>query len=142
MSLEADIRTALAAMTAVTAIVGTGNSARIRTDRLHEGDELPAVLVEVDTEEKVNDLSGKGGASFCGVTVTCLALMRETARALAEAVRVNGTNPGTGLAGYSGSAFHCTLESITTGFVPLEDGSDEGWYQCVMQCEVFATETI
>lgn len=149
MSLESDIRTALAAMSAVTAIVGTGDSARIRTDRLHDGDvwhnneSRPAILVEVDAEEKVNDLSGKGGAAFCGVTVTCYAKTRADARALAEAVRVNGTNPGTGLAGYgdNSTAFNCIVESVQTTFLPFEDGSEDGWYACVMACEVFATET-
>lgn len=148
MSLESIIRDALAGMSAVTAIVGTGNSARIRCDRFHDGDIVdadgnsrPAIMIDVSNEEKVNDLSGVGGASFAAVAITCVAPTREQSRTLAEAVRVNGANPGTGLAGYSGTYFHSTVESIATTFVPIEDGSDEGWYQSVVNCEVFTTET-
>ena len=148
MSLESIIRDALAAMSAVTAIVGTGNSARIRSDRFHDGDIVdadgvsqPAIMIDVTNEDKQNDLSGVGGASFAAVAISCVAPTRVDARALAEAVRTNGTNPGTGMAGYSGTYFHSTVESIATTFIPIEDGSDEGWYQCVLNCEVFTTET-
>lgn len=144
MGLEEDIRTALVAMPAVTAIVGSGANARIRPDRFHEEDgTLPAILVEVDHEDPLTDLTGRGGRRQGVVTITCRASTRAAARALAEAVRNNGTSPGTGLDGYGGSetAFDSWCVGQTTAFVPKSDGSDHGYYDNILTYETTARET-
>ncbi len=141
MGVEADIRTALLAMSAVTGLVGASSLARIRPDRLHEDDTLPAVIVEVDSEVPQNDISGVGGLRISSVNLICRATTRAGSRALAEAVRTNGTNPGTGLAGYAGASLDAVLETMTTAYVPKDDGSDQGWYDTNMDFTVIQTET-
>jgi len=124
----------LKSLTAVTAIIGTGNAARIRPDRLDQGETLPAILMQVD-ETPQNDLDGLGGLVYADVTLTCRANTKTAARALAEAIRLNGTNPGTGLAGYHGTVasvtFDATLESTITAFTSKADGSEAGWYDAI-----------
>jgi hypothetical protein len=134
MSVEADLRTYLLTLGTVTALVGTGNSARIRPDRLQQGDDplQPAIIVEVDDEQHKNDLDGKGGLVYSTVTLRCRARTKAVARSLAEAIRVNGTDPGTGLAGrtglMNGTSYGAVLEDEQTSFTAQAEGSDEGWY--------------
>ncbi|MFA7121890.1 MAG: hypothetical protein WC277_10470, partial [Bacilli bacterium] len=101
--MEDAIRRKLLTLSAVTAITGTGDSALIRPDRLHATDTLTAtnaaVIVEVDDEEHLNDLEGKSRRRMSSVTLRCRSRQKARARVLAEAIRVNGMNPGTGLAG-------------------------------------------
>jgi hypothetical protein len=141
MSIESDIVTALRAMSAVTALVGTSSSARIDVDVFGEKTTYPAILLEVDTEEPANSLDGKGGLVFADVTLTCRATTRLASRALAEAVRLNGTSPGTGLAGYSASAFDAVLTDSQTAVVPYDEGSDRHYYDTVQTYLVSWTES-
>lgn len=132
--IEETLVALLKGLSAVTAIVGEGNAARIRPDRLDQGETLPAILMEVD-EEPQNDLDGIGGLVYSDVTLTCRATTKAAARALAEAIRLNGTNPGTGLAGYHGTVasvtFDATLESTVAAFTHKGDGSEAGWYDVI-----------
>lgn len=132
MSLEGDIRTALLSMSAVTALVGTGSSARIRPYMLDDRDDKTEehIIVEVDTQRPQNDITGTGGLTYADVNISCRAITPTQARALAVAVKRNGTDPGTGLAGYGGSAtdFHAVLETETTGRALWGDGSQRAWY--------------
>jgi hypothetical protein len=140
MSLESDIRSALLDMSAVTTLVGSGSSARIRSDALYPTDTLPAIVIEVDGYEHSNDLTGFGGLVFAKVVLTCRASTRDGAWTLAEAVRRNGTSPGTGLAGYSG-AFDALLESQVAARVPKDDGSSGWWYDVVQDYTMSRSET-
>lgn len=145
MSLEGDIRTALLAMDAVTALVGTSHSARIRPYKLDEGDDNTEehIVIEVDSDDHLNDLTGRGGMVISDVNISCRAMTDEDARALAAAVRVNGTEPGTGLAGYggSGTAFDAVLEDTASSEMPFDDGSDRAWYVVDQSYLVIDTET-
>lgn len=145
MSLEGDIRTALLAMNAVTALVGTGDAARIRPYRLEESDDKleEHIIIEVDDDDHLNDLSGAGGRVMSTVNVSCRAMTDEEARALAAAVRVNGTTPGTGLGPYggSGTAFDSWLDSEASSVLPFDDGSNRAWYAVDQSYTVTATET-
>ncbi|MHC4606714.1 MAG: hypothetical protein ACYTAF_07225, partial [Planctomycetota bacterium] len=80
----------------------------------------------------LNDLSGKGGLVYSAVTLRCRATTKAVARSLAEAVRTNDTNPGTGLAGrtgaMNGTTYGAVLEDEQTSFTPKAEGSNEGWY--------------
>ena len=103
MTVAGDLRTLLLTFSAVTDLVGTGDTARIRPERLHQDDDdtEEAIIVQVDNIEHLNDLTGKGGRIFAYVTLVCRASTQALAEALAEAVRTNDTDPGTGLAGYT-----------------------------------------
>lgn len=138
MSVEDAIRRKLLTLSAVTAITGTGDSAMIRPDRLHATDTLTAtnaaVIVEVDDEEHLNALDGKSRRRMSSVTLRCRSRQKARARVLAEAIRVNGTNPGTGLAGATwtdstdGLTYAAWLEDTNSSFTPDVDGSDQGFY--------------
>ncbi len=132
MSLSGDIRTALLAMNAVTVLVGTGAAARIRPDRLDDRDDKDEehVIIEIDRMTPQNDLTGTGGLTYAEVNVSCRAATRTQVDALATAVKRNGTDPGTGLAGYggSGTAFHAVLEDEVDSETPREEGSQRAWY--------------
>lgn len=147
--IEDVVRDFLLTRAAVTAIVATHPTASgpcIRPDRLHERDRLPAIVITVDEEEYQNDLSGKGGLARATLTISCMADSRRVSRQLAEAVRVNGTNPGTGLAGYkgtvSGVGIHAQLNSAQTAYASLDEKSDEGWYATEAVYEVWYSETV
>lgn len=134
MSVEADLRTLLLTFSPVTALVGTGDSARIRPDKLAQGDDdtLQAIIIEVDDERPQNTLEGTSLRRYADVTVRCQARTKAQARAVALAVKLNGTDPGTGLAGYtgtlSGTVYDAWLEDEQTSFSPVEEGSDEAYY--------------
>lgn len=139
VSIEQDLRTLLLTFSAVTAYTGTGASARIRPDKLHQSDDETAahVIIEVDSENPLNTLDGLGGRVYARVTLRSRSRVKSTARALAEAIRTNGTDPGTGLAGYNGTVNSHTLDAVLDGmqtsFTQDDDGSDNGYY------DVFST---
>jgi len=144
-SVETLLYQFLKTKSAVTDLVGGSTAPRIRPDRLHQADTLPAVIIEVDTSDHCNTLDGLGGLVFSEVNVICRASTRAGSRALAEAVRVNGTDPGTGLAGasgsYGGTSFDAVLEDEVTSYTPAGDGSDQGWYDTNMSFVVSVAET-
>lgn len=130
MTIEEAIRAKLLTMSAVTAITST-----IRPDELSQKDVAPgqaAIIISVEDEEFDNDLSGTTNLVAARVIVSTVSGKRSMARSLAEAVRANGTNPGTGLAGCTvttGSLlFQAMLEKRSAGFVANDDGSESGYY--------------
>ena len=92
---------------------------------------VPAVMFEIDHENRDNDLEGRGGLVVAEANVICRANTKAEARRLAEAVRANGTDPGTGLAGYTGT-FDAVLDDIQLAAVPKGDGSNAHWYDANM----------
>lgn len=148
MSVEADLRTYLLTLGTVTALVGTGASARIRPDRLQQSDDekQPAIIIEVDDEVPLNTLDGKGGRRYADVTLRCRARQKQQSRALSEAVRLNGTDPGTGLAGYSGTmgsgTYDAWLDDEQTSFTPDLEGGDQGYYEVFSNYKITFAEVI
>lgn len=129
MTVEADLRTFLKTLGTVTAIVGSSDDARIRPSRLEESDTLPAIIIEVDGENPRNSLDGRGGLVYADMNIQCRAFEEDDARALAEAIRVNGTDPGTGLAGTTQASFQAVLESTSAAmFIPEEAASQKGYF--------------
>jgi fructose-specific component phosphotransferase system IIB-like protein len=129
MRIEEKIRTALLSMSAVTALVGGGAAAHIRPDVPDKDDPRDGelILIEVDSEPRENTLDGKSAWVPADVTLVCRAPTRARSRALAEAVCDNGTDPGTGLAGYNGSDWSAYLVSQSTTIGP--DGKHPPtWY--------------
>jgi len=143
MSLEGDIRTALLAMDAVTALTGSAaRSARIRSYVLETIDDRTEehIIIEVDGKPRDNMLGGDGALVLADVNLSCRALTRTKANALAEAVKINGTDPGTGFAWYggSGTAFHCWLDSEVPSRIGWQDGSKERvWHtvELALKCQ-------
>jgi hypothetical protein len=134
-TMEELVRTALLSMDAVTALVGSGSAAKIRSDHPDEEDAPPLVILEVD-EDHLNDLDGLARRIMCAVTITCRGRTRKESRQVSEAVRVNGTDPGTGLAGYHGTVSETVLdawlEDVVLATVSRDDGSKRRWYDVVM----------
>jgi len=143
MGLMADVRAALLAMDAVTALVGTGATARIRPFTLDESDDLSEshIVIDIDSETPQNDISGVGGLVYASVTVSCRALRLQDANALAQAVRVNGTDPGTGLAGITAATFDAVLDSTATGITWYGDHSQRKWHDVAQDYTMSFSET-
>lgn len=131
MNIAEEIRAALAAMTAVTAIVGDGAAAKIRFDRPDQADRPPLILIEIDDQTPENDLTGRADLVPFTATITCRDTSRSRARALAEAVRSNGTTPGSGLSGYSGT-FDSWVEATDDATSPRDTGADEAYYDTML----------
>jgi len=143
MSLEGDIRTALLNMSAVTALVGTDDDALIRPYMLDDRDNKEAahIIVEVDQDRPQNDLTGVGGLTYSDVNISCRATSPGDARSLADAVKRNGTSPGTGLAGYSGT-FDAVLESETPTITRRGDNSQRSWFSVELSFVMSQTEAV
>ena len=131
MNIEKELRDALVAMEAVTAIVST----RI-WDEWFRTETTPSIVFEFDTEDQENDLGGKGGKVIGDINVICRADTRAASRDLAEAVRLNGTDPGTGLAGYTSSTVNATLLGQQPVATPKSEGSNDHWYDTNMNFEL------
>ena len=145
-TIEELLRAALLTMDAVTAIVGEGDAAKIRADHPEESDDPPYIVIEIDNEDHLNDLMGKGGRTQVGINLVCRGLTRKRSRVLSEAVRINGTDPGTGLAGYGGTVLltvlDCWLEDEVLSDVPRGDGSKRRWYDVNMSFQATVAEVI
>ena len=127
--IEEYLRQLLLTFSAVTALVGT----RIRPDTLGQQDSLPAIIVDVREIVPQNTLDGEGGLARATVHIEAVSTLKAEARAVMEAVRVNGTEPGTGLAGFSGAAGDgsidaAVLDATQMEYRPFEEGGDSGWH--------------
>jgi len=147
MSIEGDLRTALLTLGAVTALTGSNaTTARIRPYKLDRQDDRTEehIIIEVDAAPRENDLTGTAGLVAASVTISCRAMTRTAANALAEAVRLNGTDPGTGLAGWGGSAtaFDAWLEDSAPTTLLWEDASEKKWNVVDMRFIVQYSEVI
>ena len=105
MNIERELRTALLAMSSVTDIV----VARIWDEWFRTSD-VPSIVYEFDNEPWQDTLGGGEGIVIADVNIICRAETRVASRQLSDAVRLNGTNPGTGLAGYKGATFDAWLD--------------------------------
>jgi hypothetical protein len=141
MNIFEDIKTALLGMDAVTAIFGTDDPKKVPIWNSWERvNQYPCIVMEIDREAEHNYLeTGKGDLVAADATITCRANTHDQSDALQEAVRSNGTTPGTGLAGYAGT-FDATLEETVHAEVPKPDGSTAYWYDHVMSFHLEWTE--
>lgn len=128
-TLEEAVRAMLLSFPAVTALV----EQRVRPDVFDRSDRPPALLVQVDDELIADDIEGRGGLVTATVVIEALDYTRLGSRLLEQAIRTNGTNPGTGLQGYRGQVgqFHirgCTLARRKPFFVERMTEEDRDWY--------------
>lgn len=119
----------------------------IRTDHVDQSDELPYVIIEVPDAEVFGDLSGEGGLVSAEVVIRCRSASVIEADAIGEAVRTNGTDPGTGLAGYDGPAGSGSVQgSQHTGFgtdyVPDDDGEPTGEFEHYATYRIWYSQTV
>lgn len=129
--LHIGLKGLLLTKSAVTDLVGT----RIRFDQLSDKDILPAIVIDVQGEENETDLSGAGGLITATVEIRAIATTKKQAADIAEAIRTNGTDPGTGLQGYTGPAVDADiraawLDNRDYEFVDAGDGKDFGYQIC------------
>lgn len=85
----------------------------------------PAIIIQVDTLDLQNDLSGHSGLTLGEVVVTCRGVTGPDVDALKTAAK-------NVLAGYSGTfngkQLDLVLDSIVSSTTPKQDGSDAHWY--------------
>lgn len=153
MEVEEMIRAQLLAFGAVTDLVGD----RVYPDvipqltdaerELMRGEGVylrPTIVIDMIDETPQNTLDGGDGMVIATVSVRCVAQTKKTARKVSQAVRVNGTNPGSGLAGFNGltdisaekqqiSAVHIRNEFAAE---PWPDGNDEYLFEVASIYEV------
>ncbi len=140
---------ALKAMSAVTDLVGTGNDARIAA-WLKQDVTIPengTIIVELDSTDHKNDLLGQGGLEYHDINILARAPTASAASVLAEAIRVNGTDPGTGLAGFSDTPLTTLVDATlidTTGPIVAvrDDGSTLPYFDINMTFECSQNEVI
>jgi hypothetical protein len=122
---------ALLDMSAVTGIIGTGDDAALY-DWLKEDVKVPVtglIVVENDSlTDPSTDLSGRGGLDYYDINILVRGPKQSVVAALARAIRQNGTDPGTGLEGYSAAPIDTLIKAHLTGTVgpthaTREDGS-------------------
>lgn len=134
--IEDGLRRLLLSKAAITAMV----EGRIRVTKLRQADTFPAIVIDIPTSRHHNDLEGDGGLVESTVSFMCMAHTMQTARELAEAVRLN-------IAGYEGPAGADTLQGIvvdetTSGFVSFDDHSENGIFSCDVNCTIWHSETV
>ena len=112
------LNAALLNMPAVATLVGGADPTTARIwNSWQRVNAYPCIVVDIDREDEQNDLSGTPDLVVAEVTVTCRDNTHDGSDALQQAVRNNGTSPGTGLAGYHG-AFDAILEDTVHAETP------------------------
>ena len=133
-SLENALRTLILSLSSVAAMspLPTVRPYKIAQVDFKADTGATAVVVEAPENEHQVSLDGLGGGVNSKALVTAVSEEFDAAWTLAEKIRTNGTSPSTGLSGYVGSVsgvkMSIAVDSTSKGFVPYEDGSDEGYY--------------
>lgn len=123
-----ELKTYLKTISAVTALVGTGNDARIFKQDLKQGTALPAITIQVFAGRSEEHLGGITGMAANRVQVDCYATTEAGAYALAEAVRLA---PLQMLRGTMGSTYIHSVNSnggYENGNDPVQRGTDARRY--------------
>lgn len=150
MAIEADIRAFLLTLDEVTAIVGERIYPDVvpqltkeqREEYQAEGIIMrPYIVIDMVEERPQNTLEGRDGLVMAVVDIRCLATTKKVARELSEAVRINGENPGTGLAGYSGDEFEATLTANFFDAHQITEGGDDWAFEVTARYDVSYQQT-
>lgn len=125
MSIEEAIRARLLTMTAVTGITRV-----IRPRVLMQNEKRPAIMIGVNQKNYENTLDGRCDMASASVSIFAISNKWEEADQLAEAIRTNGTDPGTGLGPCRVTTgplqYQMMLTEQNVGFEPFDDGSELG----------------
>ncbi len=121
---------------------------KVRVMKLKQDDPLPAIIIGPDKESHENDLIYHGGGVIWSGKIRVVSKVFADTRLLLEAIRNNGsTNPGTGLAGFSGlmdgwQVQGARFEESEFDFIFYEDGTDEGDFIIDTTCVVEFAEPL
>lgn len=130
MTIEEAVTAQLLTMAAVTAISSTIRPDELLEEDLPRGDGAAAILIHGLEEHFENTVDGKCSLVSAMLTISALCRNKARARSLSEAIRTNGTDPGTGLAGANVTTgdlpFMAMLEDRSAGMVRDQDGGDTG----------------
>lgn len=129
MTVGSAVREYLRTLTAVTT-----RATAIRRRRLIQSDNWMKndfILLFVNDENfDTQNISGKSDLVTANITISCISSDVDRAWELAEAVRTNNENPGSGLQGAvvreDDYSFDAMLESRSERDIPNQDGSDSG----------------
>lgn len=147
MTLLQDLRTLLLSLSAVTDLVGSGSAARIRPGNLSEDDNEASIVLNIERLSRENDLEAEAGLVTADVAIDCYSKDVIEAWNLAEAVRTNNADPGTGLAGFDGTAGGTQIDASYKQddqheSIFLLDGSDEVWHVVTARYLIQFNETV
>lgn len=130
MKIEEAIKAQLVTYAAITAAGCPVGS--IRADELMQTDASPGITIEVVEETFDNDISGTTSLAGAKVIVSASSGNKAQARAIADAIQTNGTDPGTGLAGCTvltgALPFQAMLPRRTFDRIPIPNGGNTSRY--------------
>jgi hypothetical protein len=136
-----ELKTRLKAVSGVTALVGSGTSARIFHDLLRQGCTLPAVVIYEGGGESYQHLGGISGMVRSVWHVIAYGATRATANALAETIRTKALNSN--YRGLFGSTFvngiNCSSHR-QAGYDPAQDGTETPRYWTERVYDIFHVE--
>lgn len=124
MSIAEDFVAKLKTVSAITALVGSGSSARIHRNRVPEIATFPYIVFGRDERESNMCLDGPGGIATTSIAVECRSGTPAGAEALSDAViaALDG-NTGTWGASTVRGAF---VSSVNDDYLPFPPGKDDG----------------
>ena len=136
-----ELKTRLKAVSNVTALVGTGDNARIYCDMLRQGCSMPAVVLYEAGGEDYQYLGGIGGVVRSVWHVIAYGATRSTANTLAETIRVKALNSSyRGLFGSTWvNGINCSSHRAF-GMDEARDGNETPRYWCDRVYDIFHVE--
>lgn len=127
-----EFKTRLKSVSDVTALVGTGTSARVYSDVRREGCDYPCIVYYESGGTSVEHLGGCSGLVRCVMHVLTYGLTRASANNLAEVIRTKAMNPT--FKGNFGATYVTQLSASrhrNYGFEPSTDGGYRYWTERV-----------
>jgi len=115
-SIGAAIVTHLETVAEVTAVVGSGDAARIYPSVLPQDPTYPAIVYTVASNTSEEHLGGSAGLSHARVRIDCYATTAAAATALAEIIRINGLPSST-----RGAVGSMTVRGVSLAAGPFDD---------------------
>ncbi len=133
-----DLLTFLKSKATITALVGSGNNARIRPGRLMQGDAMPAIRYAITGGFSHQHLRGLSGLASMQLQIDCYGATHSQAWELSEAVRL-AMLPFRGLTGDT----HISGVLLTNRLHSYEepvDASDHGKHRFILSFDVAHSE--
>lgn len=136
-----DLRAYLKTKSAITALIGSGDSARIYLHDAKEGAVLPFIILEIFEGESNEHLTGISGIASNRIQIDCYGVTATAAYNLAEAVRLAPLQMFRGTMNNSSKVVNVTSNvSYRRGFDPPVAGSAQKRYWVSRDYIVMYTE--
>ncbi len=144
MTIRGDIKAKLQSLTALAGL--TPPVTAVSPDFANQSLRAPYILYAIPDKEFDNAINGTCTSVDTDLFVTCIAGGVDAAENMAEAIRSNNTNPGTGMGpsrwvADSGRTIRTSLIKESTGKYIYPDGTDSGNYAVDMQFRMMFTQT-